>query len=153
MAGDFNIRDSLWDPSFLHHLSINNDLIIIADSFYLSLLFPTNQVLTRYTDNINDSNSVIDLMFLHCDSSVLNNHSIHLEWCLSSNYAPLTITISISDECINTCKSTIQKNSIEEEQFVNDTISTIKNLDIANLLDILSLEKAVNDFTKNVDDV
>jgi len=153
MAGDFNIRNSLWDPLFLHHLSISNDLIIIADSFHLSLLFPTKQVLTRYTDNINDSNSVIDLMFLHCDSSVLNNHSIHPEWCLSSNHAPLTITIPISDKCINTCKNTIQKNSIEEEQFVNDTISTIKNLDITNLLDILSLEKAVNDFTKNVDDV
>jgi len=46
MAGDFNIRNSLWDLSFLHHLFISNNLIIIADSFYLSLSFPTNQVST-----------------------------------------------------------------------------------------------------------
>jgi len=42
MAGDFNIRDSLWDSSFSHHSSISNDLIIIADSFHLSLLSSTN---------------------------------------------------------------------------------------------------------------
>jgi len=65
----------------------------------------------------------------------------------------LTITIPISDECINTCKNTIQKNSVEEEQFVNNTISAIKNLNILNLLDILLLEKAVNNFAKNVNDV
>ena len=151
MVEDFNIRDSLWDLSFLHHLFIGNDLIIIADSFHLSLLFPTNQVPTRYTDNINDSNSVIDLMFLQCNSSILNNHSIHPEWYLSSDHAPLTITISILDEFINTCKSTIQKNKIEEKQFVNDTISAIKNLDVSNLLDILLLEKAINDSSKNID--
>jgi len=115
-------------------------------SLHSSILTPT-----RYTDNINDSNLVIDIMFLQCNSSVLNNHSIHPEWHLSSNHASLTVTIPIPDEFINTHKSTIQKNSIEEEQFVNDTISAIKNLDILNLLDILLLEKAVSDFVKNVD--
>jgi len=64
MAGDFNIRDSLWDLYFPHHSSISNDLIIIADSLHLSLLSSTNQVPTRYTDNLNNTNLVIDLMFL-----------------------------------------------------------------------------------------
>ena len=64
MAGDFNIRDSLWDSFFPHHSSISNNLIIIADSFHLSLLSSINQVPTRYTDNTNNTNSVIDLMFI-----------------------------------------------------------------------------------------
>ena len=68
MTGNFNIRDSLWDFSFPHHLSISDNLIILADSLDLSLSILTNQVPTRYTDNTNKSNSTIDLMFIQCDS-------------------------------------------------------------------------------------
>jgi len=80
MTSDFNIQDSLWDPSFPHYSSISDDLLIIVDSFNLELSFPTNPVLTRYSDNVNDLNSVIDLMFLRSGSSKLNNHSIHPDW-------------------------------------------------------------------------
>jgi len=64
MTGDFNIRDSLWDPSFPYHLSISNDLIIIVDSFNLELSLLTNPILTRYSDTEGKSNLVINLMFL-----------------------------------------------------------------------------------------
>ena len=37
MTGDFNIRDSLWDPSFPFHSSISDNLIMIADSIRLTL--------------------------------------------------------------------------------------------------------------------
>ena len=33
MMGDFNIRNSLWDPSFPFHSFISDNLIVIADSF------------------------------------------------------------------------------------------------------------------------
>ena len=97
MTGDFNIHNSLWDPSFLHCLSISDDLIIIADSFNLNLSVSINQVSTRYSNNNNDSNSVIDLMFLQYGSTKLNNHSIHPNWCLTSDHVPLLITIPIAE--------------------------------------------------------
>ena len=58
---DFNIRDSLWDPSFPHHSSISDNLLIIAD---LALSLPTNPCLTRYSNMVGEANSTIDLMFL-----------------------------------------------------------------------------------------
>jgi len=152
MTGNFNIRDSLWNPFFSHYSSISDDWIIITDSFNLSLSVPTNQIPIRCADNINDLNSTIDLVFLQCDLPALNNHSIYFKWRLLSDHTLLTITIPISEEFINTHKSTIQKDSTEEAQFVKDTINTIKNLNVSNLSDIHTLENVVNNFAKNMDD-
>ena len=101
MTGDFNIWDSLWDPSFLYHFLISDDLLIIVNSFNLDLSILTNQVPTRYSDNVNDSNSVIDLMFLCSGSSELNSHLIYLDWQLSSDHASLIVTITIVKEHVN----------------------------------------------------
>ena len=83
MTGDFNIRDSIWDPSFPHHSAISDDLMIIANSFNLDLSFPTHCVPTRYLDMVDELNSVIDLIFLWSGLTELNNHSIYLDWHLS----------------------------------------------------------------------
>ena len=40
MTGDFNIRDSLWDPNYLFYSSHSNLLFDIADSFNLGLSEP-----------------------------------------------------------------------------------------------------------------
>ena len=73
MTKDFNIHNNLWNPFFPHHSSISNNLFIIADFFNLGLSLPTNQVPTRYSDNGHDFNLVIDLIFLYCGSSEMNN--------------------------------------------------------------------------------
>ena len=146
MTGDFNIQDSLWDPSFPHHLTISNDLIIIADSFTLELSTLTNQVPTRYSDNSNDSNLVIDLMFLWSGSLELNNYLIHPDWHFTSDYVPLTITILIVEENVNSSKHSIVKNSKEKVTFIKDVITSIKGLDMSNLYDVNRLENIVNTF-------
>jgi len=153
MTGDFNIRNSLWDFSFPHHSSISDNLIILADSFDLSLSVPTNQIPTRYIDNINDSNLTIDLIFIQYDSPALNNHFIHPEWHLSSDHTPLTITISISEEIIIIHKNSIKKDNNKEAQFLEDTTNIIKNLNVSNLSDIHMLENIINNLTHKVDKV
>ena len=150
MTGDFNIRDSLWDPSFPHHSSISDNLIIIADSFNLDLSTLINLMPTRYSDTDGKSNSVIDLIFLHSRSTKLNNYLIHPDWHLSSNHTSLTIMIPITEEFITSSKLSILKGSEEEVTFVKEASAIIRNLNTSNLTDNVKLENLVNLFRSRI---
>ena len=150
MTGNFNIRDSLWDLSFPHHSSISDNLIIIANSFNLDLLLLTNPVPPRYSDTKGKANLVIDLVFLRSGSAKLNNHSIHPNWHLSSDYASLTVFIPITVENIISSRFLILKNSKEEAAFVNKAIVIFKNLNASNLTDHDKLDDLVNLFMSKI---
>ena len=151
MTGDFNIRDSLWDPSFPFHSSISGDLIMIADSFDLFLSSPINPCPIRYSDTAGESNSMINLMFLWNRSAELNNHSILSNHCLSSDHIPLSIDIPIGEEIILTSKLTITSKSEQENEFINDVISNFKKLETSNIEDINNLERLVNQLGSIID--
>ena len=153
MTGDFNIRNSIWDLSFSHHSAISDDLMIIADSFNLYLSISTYYVPTRYLDMTGDSNSVIDLMFLQSGSTKLNNHSIHPDWQLSLDHAPLTVLISITEENIILSKFSIAKNSKEEASFIKDISYAIKNIDTTDLSDIYLLEDIINTLASKIKNI
>jgi len=95
------IRDSNWNPIFPFHFVHNNFLTNIANSMNLYLSKSTNQVLTRYSDNVNDLNSTIDLMFFRPNLLEFNNHTIHPEYWYLFNHALLTVDISIFEEYTN----------------------------------------------------
>jgi len=144
MTGDFNIRDSLWDPSFPFHASISDDLIMTADSFDLTLSSPTNPGPTRFSDTAGELNSVIDLMFLRHGSDELDNHSILPKLRPSSDHAPLIIDIPVLEEFIQTSKLAISPNSEQETEFIKDVISNFNKLDTSNIEDIDDLDRIVN---------
>ena len=150
ITGDFNIKDSIWNLSFPHHLSFSDDLMIIADSFNLELLFPTNNVSTKYLDSDTRSNSVIDLMFLQSGSTEINTHSIHPDLCLLSDHAPLSVMIAIEGENIDLFKSFIAKNSKEEKNFIKDVSVTIKNIDISDLSDHSKIKEVTNSLASRI---
>ena len=133
ITGDFNIRDSSWDPNFSYHSIHSDTLMDIAESLYLELSRPTNQFPIRYLDNQQDSNSVINIMFLRPELLEYDNHSIHPDWILTSNHTSLAINIVIFKEYIQTRKCTIVKNSKEEDNFFNKLIGAIKELNTKNI--------------------
>ena len=144
ITDDFNIRNQLWDPSFPHHLSISDNLFIIADLFNLDLSLPTNSVPTRYSDIADESDSVINLIFLCSGLNELNNHMIYPNWQLTLDHVPLIVTISIMNEFVQTSKLSIPKKSDEEEAFIKKVISTFKFLDTSILSNQESLKNMVN---------
>ena len=151
MTEDFNIRDSLWDSLYPHHSNHSDFLIDIMNSFSLEISYSTNSIPTRYSDNNQDSNSVIDLMFLRYGSEKLDNHIIHSDWRLSSNHTSLTITIPIVEEHIHNKKHSIIKDSMEEKSFIKDLIKDIKTINTSNLTNIDSLKNIINSFAKTIE--
>jgi len=69
ITGDFSIRDSNWDPNFHNYSIYTKELTTIADSLGLKLSPLSNPGLTRFTDNLQDSNLVLDLIFLFPSNS------------------------------------------------------------------------------------
>jgi len=92
-------------------------------------------------------------MFLQYGSSKINQHSIHLEWQLTSDHAPLSITIPIVDEIINTSKLSIQQKSEQEIAFIEEVISSFKNFNTSNIVNKECLEYTVNNLDSLVNQV
>jgi len=51
MTGDFNIRDSNWDPNFYYYPIYSKDFFTITNSLGLELFLLTNPSSTKYANN------------------------------------------------------------------------------------------------------
>ena len=100
IASSFNIRNNIWNLSYLFHLSHGDSLFEITDSLNLKLSNPIQKIPTQYSDNANNANSVINLFSLYSNFMEINNHSINPDIWYLSDHAPLTINIVITKEFI-----------------------------------------------------
>jgi len=101
MTGNFNIKDSNWNPNVYYYSIHMEDLMSIADSLDLDLVSPTNPSPTRFADNHCDFNSVLDFVFMDPTNPGFNKHTLNPDICLPSDYVPLIIDISIKEENID----------------------------------------------------
>jgi len=86
---------------------------------------------------------VLDLVFTQPSSTEFNWYYSHPDWRLSSDYAPITINISIRDEDIPIKWRSLIKGGDEENQFIEDLIQFITNLNTSSIQDVESLEEVV----------
>ena len=112
---------------------------------------PINPCPTRYSETAGESNSVINLMFLHYDSSELDQHSILLESRLSSDHTPLTVIISLSEEIVQMSKLILTPKSNQESKFIENVILKFKDLDTTSIKDIDKLERVIKQFSTIID--
>jgi len=104
LTGDFNIRDHFWDLNFLYHSHHRETFFEITDLLQLEISEPYEFFHTRYSNDPQISNLVLDLVFLCPGYPKFNNHYIHSNWRLSSNHTPITIDIFITEEQVHTKK-------------------------------------------------
>jgi len=143
LTGDFNIRDSDWDPNFRHHSSYTDDLITIADSLGLELSLPSNPGPTRFADNPYDTNSVIDLVFLPPSNTGFGRHTLHPEICKPSNHVPLIIEIGIREVNTDINIWSIKEDSEEEKEFMFSLVQGMQSLDTSPIRSQVNLESSV----------
>ena len=123
----------------------------LANFMNLGLSNSISQVPTRYSDNQQDLNLVINLIFLRPKSLEYNSYSIYLDWRLISNHTPLTINIVIFEEHIQSRKHIIAKNSKKEKNFIDELIEAIKELNTENISNIEALKQIVQSFANTTE--
>ena len=128
-------------------------LFNIADSFSLALSNLTENFPTRFSDNDQNLNLVLDLVFTQPSSMEFNHHHIHPDWRLISNHALITVNIHINDENISTKWHSLIKGSDKEKQFIKDLTWFIKNLNTSPIQDTKSLEEVVQHLATNIEDI
>jgi len=128
---------------FFFYSSHSNTLFDVADSFSLEISKSTENLPTRFFGNYQDSNSILNLVFLQSFLLEFNNHYIYPDWRLLSDHAPITINVSISDEYILTKWQSFIKGSNEESLFLENLTQSIKNLNTSSIWNSETLEEII----------
>ena len=141
--GNFNIRDSDWDPDFCHYSIYTEDLLTITDSLGLKLSLPLNPSPTRFANNTQDSNSIIDLVFLPPENREFGQHMLHPDIHKPFDYVLLTIEVGIMETNINLSFRSISKDSEKEKNFIISLINGFSNIDLSTIITKEELENIV----------
>ena len=101
-----------------------------------------------YTNNSNNTNLVINLIFLWPNSIEINNYHILSDQWFPSNNTPLIINIHILEEFVCNKQQTIIKNNKKEKEFILDIIKEISNINMSSIPNKNTLEAIVQEYSK-----
>ena len=80
-----------------------------------------------------------------------NNHTIHPDWRLTSDHAPLTVNISIFEEYIQIRKCMLVKNSEEKNSFINKLMEAIKETNTDNIHNKDILKQIIQEIASTIE--
>jgi len=124
----------------------------VVDNFGLELSTSINPVSTQYVDNSQDSNSVLDLIFLRTRLEKFNNYTISLVLQSLSDHTSLSVSIIIEKEFIQEKKKSIVRNSNKEKEFVNELRYRIDSMATSNITNCEILKHITQEFTFIIED-
>jgi len=94
-------------------------------------------------DNPQDSNSVIDLVFLLPNNKGFGQHILYPDICKLSDYVPLNIEVSIIETNINISTRSINKDSEAKKDFITALTNGFFNLNSSVIRSKESLENLI----------
>jgi len=115
----------------------------LAKSLGLDLSPSFNPGPTRFIDNLCDTNSVIDLVFINPNNLGFGQHSFHPELHRPSDHVPLIIEVGINETNIDKFFWSICKDSEEEKNFIKAITDNILTLNTTNITSKENLETIV----------
>ena len=121
-------------------------LLEIADSFNVERFSPINLVPIKYTDNSNDSNFIIDLIFFRDYFERFNTHSILLDMRDFSDHALLIVDITIQVKFIQGKKLSLYKESKKEKNLIKQLRESLEGINTLVIENIQLLEIFVEIF-------
>ena len=109
----------------------------------MELFYPSNPGSTRYTNNPQDSNSVLGLVFLQSNTLGFSLYTLHPELQWPSDYVLFIIKVGIKDVNIDITVQSIKKNSDKEKNFIESLRKGITYLDTLSITGKDSLQAIV----------
>ena len=131
-----NDLDTLY-PYYLMHMNMLQE---VADSFGLEMSTSINLVPTKYMDNSQDLNLVLDLMFLWAGPVEFDNYEISPDLQSPLNHAHLSISIIVEKESIQEKKRFIIRNSDKEKEYINKLRNRLGSMETTNITSCKTLD-------------
>jgi len=118
----------------------------VADNLGLDLSHLANPRPTRFADNPQDTNSILDLVFLEPNNLRFGRH-ILLDLQKPSDHILLIINVGIKKENFDLIIQSIKKDNTKEENFISSIIRDVKLIDTSSITNRESLQNAINQLT------